>query len=321
MIFARLIVSAVMAVAAAATAHAQPYPNKPIKLVVGFPAGGATDTTARLIAQRMQSALGQTIVVENVAGAGGSIAAKQVATAAADGYTLMMTTTSAFGTQPRLYKLDYDPVKAFVPVATLVVDKSVLVVGPSWPVKTVQEMVAQAKASPGKFNYGSAIGIGPHFVFELFKRKAGVNIVHVPYRGGGPMIADPIGGQIHATVNGKSVLRQHIASGKVRALGVSAAKRWDDMKDVPTLMEAGFLDAPYDTLFGIVAPAGVPAPIVARLNAVINEGLRSAEMRAGLDKLGIEPHITTPAEFAKLVAEEAPRWGQAVALTGIKVQK
>jgi tripartite-type tricarboxylate transporter receptor subunit TctC len=315
------LIGAAILVAATAAAHAQPYPSKPIKLVVGFPAGGATDTTARLIAQRMQASLGQTVVVENVAGAGGSIAAKQVAAQPADGYTLMMTTTSAFGTQPRLYKLDYDPVKAFVPIATLVVDKSVLVVGPSWPVKTVQEMVAQAKAAPGKFNYGSAIGIGPHFVFELFKRKAGVNITHVPYRGGGPMITDLIGGQIHATVNGKSVLRQHIATGKVRALGVSAAKRWDDMKDVPTLMEVGFLDAPYDTMFGIVAPVGVPAPIVERLNAVINDGLRSAEMRAGLDKLGIEPHITTPAEFAKLVAEEAPRWGQAVALTGIKVQK
>jgi tripartite-type tricarboxylate transporter receptor subunit TctC len=316
----RLVLSVLLAAGSAATAGAQPYPAKPIKLVVGFPAGGATDTSARLIAQRMQAALGQTVVVENIGGAGGSIAAKQVATAAPDGYTLMMTTTSAFGTQPRLYKLDYDPVKAFVPIATLVVDKGVLVVGPSWPVKTVQEMVAQAKAAPGKFNYGSAIGIGPHFVFELFKHKAGVNIVHVPYRGGGPMITDLVGGQIHATVNGKSVLRQHIASGKVRALGVSAPTRWDDMKDVPTLMEVGFLDAPYDTLFGIVAPAGVPTEIVERLNAVINEGLRSADMKASLDKLGIEPYATTPAEFAKLVAEEAPRWSQAVALTGIKVQ-
>ncbi len=320
MILSRLIASVFLAAGFAGIAQAQQYPSKPIKLVVGFPAGGATDTTARLIAQRMQAGLGQTIVVENIGGAGGSIAAKQVATAPADGYTLMMTTTSAFGTMPQLYKLDYDPVKAFVPVATLVIDKSVLVVGPSWPVKTVQDMVAQAKAAPGKFNYGSAIGIGPHFVFELFKRKAGVDIVHVPYRGGGPMITDLIGGQIHATVNGKSVLRQHIASGKVRALGVSAPKRWDDMKDVPTLMEAGFLDAPYDTLFGLVAPAGVPAEIVARLNTAINEALRSDEMRAGLDKLGIEPYVTTPAEFAKLVAEEAPRWSQAVKLTGIKAQ-
>jgi tripartite-type tricarboxylate transporter receptor subunit TctC len=316
----RAALATFVSLAAASGTHAQTYPAKPIKLVVGFPAGGATDTTARLIAQRMQAALGQTVIIENIGGAGGSIAAKQVAIAPADGYTLMMTTTSAFGTMPRLYKLDYDPVKAFVPVATLVEDKGVLVVGPSWPVKTVQEMVAQAKAAPGKFNYGSAIGIGPHFVFELFKRKAGVDIVHVPYRGGGPMIADLIGGQIHATVNGKSVLRQHIATGKVRALGVSASQRWDDMKDVPTLMEAGYLDAPYDTLFGIVAPAGVPADIIGRLNSVINEGLRSAEMRAGLEKLGIEPYPTTPAEFAKLVAEEAPRWSEAVALTGIKVQ-
>ncbi|MPZ36809.1 MAG: tripartite tricarboxylate transporter substrate binding protein [Rhizobiales bacterium] len=320
MILSRLMLSVLLAAGPAAMAEAQQYPAKPIKLVVGFPAGGATDTTARLIAQRMQANLGQTIVVENIAGAGGSIAAKQVATTPADGYTLMMTTTSAFGTMPQLYKLDYDPVKAFVPVATLVVDKGVLVVGPSWPVKTVQDMVAQAKADPGKFNYGSATGIGPHFVFELFKRKAGVDIVHVPYRGGGPMITDLIGGQIHATVNGKSVLRQHIASGKVRALAVSAPQRWDDMKDVPTLMEVGFLDAPYDTLFGIVAPAGVPAPVVERLNAAINDGLRSAEMRASLDKLGIEPYATTPQEFAKLVAEEAPRWSQAVKLTGIKAK-
>jgi tripartite-type tricarboxylate transporter receptor subunit TctC len=305
---------------AASSVQAQQYPSKPIKLVVGFPAGGATDTTARLIAARMQAVLKQTIVVENIGGAGGSIAAKQVAAAPADGYTLMMTTTSAFGTMPRLYKLDYDPVKAFVPVATLVVDKSVLVVGPSWPVTTVQEMVAQAKAAPGRFNYGSAIGIGPHFVFELFKKKAGVDIVHVPYRGGGPMIADLVGGQIHATVNGKSVLRAHIATGKVRALAVAAAKRWTDMPDVPTLMEVGYLDAPYDTMFGVVAPAGVPADIVARLNGVINDGLRSPEMRAGLDKLGIEPYATAPAEFARLVGEEAPRWGRAVAMTGIKVQ-
>jgi tripartite-type tricarboxylate transporter receptor subunit TctC len=320
MILPRLILSVLLCAAGAAMAAAQPYPSKPIKLVVGFPAGGATDTTARLTAQRMQAVLGQTVVVENIGGAGGSIAAKQVVAAPADGYTLMMTTTSAFGTMPQLYKLDYDPVKAFVPVATLVVDKSVLVAGPAWPVKTVQEAVAQARAAPGKFNYGSAIGIGPHFVFELFKHKAKVDITHVPYRGGGPMITDLIGGQIHATVNGKSVLRQHIATGKVRALGVSAATRWDDMKDVPTLMEAGFLDAPYDTLFGIVAPVGVPATIVEKLNAVINEALRSDEMRAGLDKLGIEPYATTPAEFAKLVAVEAPRWGQAVKLTGIKVQ-
>src|SRR5262245_35789682 len=316
----RVLLSAMLMLVAADVVQAQQYPSKPIKLIVGFPAGGATDTTARLIAQRMQSALGQTVVVENIGGAGGSIAAKQVAAAPADGYTLMMTTTSAFGTMPQLYKLDYDPVKAFVPVATLVVDKSVLVAGPAWPVATVQDAVAQARAAPGKFNYGSAIGIGPHFVFELFKHKAKVDITHVPYRGGGPMITDLIGGQIHATVNGKSVLRQHIAIGKVRALSVSAATRWDDMKDVPTLMEAGFLDAPYDTLFGIVAPAGVPAPIVERLNAVINDGLRSAEMRAGLEKLGIEPFVTTPTEFAKIVAEEAPRWGEAVTLTGIKVQ-
>ena len=186
------------------------------------------------------------------------------------------------------------------------------------PVKSVQELVGAGEGRPASSTTAAAIGIGPHFVFELFKRKAGVDIVHVPYRGGrsddrrSDRRADP------ATMPASRCCASTSRAGKVRALAVAAAKRWDDLKDVPTMMEAGFLDAPYDTLFGIVAPAGVPAPIVERLNAVINEGLRSAEMRAGLDKLGIEPTITTPAEFAKLVAEEAPRWSEAVSLTGIK---
>ena len=175
-----------------------------------------------------------------IGGAGGSIAAKQVAASPADGYTLMMTTTSAFGTMPQLYKLDYDPVKAFVPVATLVVDKSVLVVGPAWPVKTVQEMVAQAQGRRRASSTTAPPSASARTsCSSCSSARPSVDIIHVPYRGGGPMITDLIGGQIHATVNGKSVLRQHIATGKVRALGVSAAQRWDDMKDVPTLMEVG----------------------------------------------------------------------------------
>ena len=320
MIAARVVLSTAMAMGVATIANAQTYPVKPIKLVVPFPAGGATDTAARLVAQRLQLGLGQTIVIENQGGAGGSIGAKQVASAQPDGYTLMMGSLSTFGTHPVLYKLDYDPMKAFAPVASAVVDKLVMVAGPALQVKTIQELVAHAKANPGKLNYGNAIGIGPHFTAEMFKIKAGVDIVHIPYRGGAPMISDLIAGQIHMTINGKSVLLQHILAGKVRPLAVTSARRWSDHPEIPTLQEVGYLDLPYDTLFGVVAPAGTPQAVIAKLNATINEGLRSAETRAALEKLGIDPLITTPEEFAALIAEEAPKWAEAVRQTGIKVE-
>src|SRR5215831_15171699 len=321
---ARLLLSAAFAMSMASLAHtqsrAQSYPVKPIKLVVPFPAGGATDTAARLVAQRLQIGLGQTVVIENQGGAGGTIGARQVATAAPDGYTLMMGSLSTFGTHPVLYKLDYDPMKAFAPVASAVIDKLVMVAGPSLQVKTIQELVAHAKARPGELNYGNAIGIGPHFTAEMFKIKAGVDIRHIPYRGGAPMIADLVAGQIHMTINGKSVLLPHIQAGKVRPLAVTAAERWPELPDVPTMLELGYLDKPYDTLFGVVAPAGTPSAIVAKLNATINDGLRSPESHAVLDKLGIEPLISSPQEFAAMIAEEAPKWAEAVRVTGIKVE-
>jgi tripartite-type tricarboxylate transporter receptor subunit TctC len=314
-----IVLAGVMAISAASLAHAQSYPEKPVKLVVPFPAGGATDTTARLVAQRLQMGLGQPVIVENQGGAGGSIAARQVANAAPDGYTLMIGSLSTFGTHPVLYKLDYDPMKAFAPVASAVVDKLVLVAGPALPIKTVQELVVRAKANPGKLNYGNAIGIGPHFTTEMFKLKSGTDIVHIPYRGGAPMISDLIAGQIHMTINGKSVLLPHIQGNKVKALAVTGAERWPELPDVPTLLEVGYMDQPYDVLFGVVAPAGTPTAIIAKLNATINDGLRSPEVRAALDKLGIDTKITTPQEFAALIAEEAPKWAKAVRDTGIKV--
>jgi tripartite-type tricarboxylate transporter receptor subunit TctC len=267
----------------------------------------------------MQAGLGQTIIIENQGGAGGTIGTRQVAHAPADGYTLLMGSIGTFGSQPLLYKLDFDPRKAFVPVATTVVDKIVLVVRPSLPVKTVDELVRLAKANPGKLNYGNAIGIGPQLVAELFKVKSGTNIVHVRYRGGAPMISDLLAGQIDMTINGKSVLLPHIQAGKLRALAVTGAARWPELPDVPTLVEAGYLDAPYDAMFGIVAPAGTPALVIERLNAVINEGLRSPEMRASLRQLGIEPAITTPQEFSAIIAEEIPKWAEVVRITGVKV--
>jgi tripartite-type tricarboxylate transporter receptor subunit TctC len=316
----RAIAAAMVAAAVGSVAHAQSYPDKNIKLVVPFPAGGATDTAARLVAQSLQSGLGQTVVVENQGGAGGTIGARQVAHAAGDGYTLLMVAVgNTFGSQPVLYKLDYDPMKAFTPVATAVVDKQVLVAGPALQVKTIQELVQRAKANPGKLNYGNAIGIGPHFVAEMFKIKSGADITHIPYRGGAPMITDLIAGQIDMTINGKSVLMPHIVAGKVRALAVTSAERWPDLPDVPTLLEAGYMDVPYDTLFGVVAPAGTPPAVVTKLNAAINEGLRSPATRAAFERLGIEARTTTPQEFAAIIAEEGPKWAEVARVTGIKV--
>jgi len=301
-------------------ASGEDYPARPIKLLVPFPAGGATDTMARLISQGLSTRLAQQIVIENQGGAGGTLGARQAAQSEPDGYTLLMVAaTNTFGTAPRLYKLDFDPVKTFAPVGMVAVDKQVMVVAPSVPAADVHELVRYAKANPGKLNYGSAIGIGPHFVMELFKLKSGANIVHIPYRGGAPMISDLLGGQIQMTVNGKSVLLPHITSGKVRALAVAGAQRWADLPNVPTLVEAGYLDAPYDAMFGIVTRAGTPPEIIAKLNAALVDTLRSPETSAGFARLGIETKPGPPEEFAAVIAEEAPRWADIVKATGIKV--
>lgn len=319
MIAIRLVLSAILLTAAAATAHAQTYPAKPIRLVVPFPAGGPTDTSARLVGQALSARIGQTVVIENLAGAGGTLGARAVASAAPDGYTLMMVAVAnTFGTQPVLYKLDFDPMKAFTPVATVVTDKQIMVANPKTPFNTPQELVAYAKKNPGKLSYGAAFSIGPHFLMEMFKIKAGVDILHVPYRGSGPIQSDVIGGQIQLTMSGKSVLLPHVQAGKMKAIAVTAAERWPELPKVPTLVEAGYMDQPYDTLFGIVAPMGTPAPVIEKLHGAINEGLKSPETRAAIARLGIEPKITTLKEYAAIVAEEGPRWAEIVRVTGIK---
>lgn len=305
----------------AGMALAQAYPQKPIKLVVPFPAGGATDTAARVVAQGLSTKLGHAVVIENQGGAGGTIGARQVASAVPDGYTLLMAGPSiTLGIAPLIYKLDYDPREAFAPVASVAVDRVAMVVTPSLPVNTVQELVQYAKANPGRLNYGSAIGIVPHFIAEVFKRRTGTDIVHVPYRGGAPVIAGLLGGQIQMTVNNKSVLLPHIRAGKLKALAVTGAERWRDLPDVPTLVEVGYMDGPFDALFGVVAPAGTPASTIDTLNGAFNEALRSSEVRESFARLGMEPVIGTPQEFAAAMARETPRWAEIVKSSGIKVE-
>ena len=305
--------------AATGVSLAQTFPDRPIKLVVPFPAGGPTDTSARLVAQGLAAKIGQPVVIENQGGAGGTIGARQVANAAPDGYTLMMVAAAhTFGTSRCSTSSSFDPVKTFAPVALAVVDRQVMVIDPSLPTKTLTSSCAYAKANPGKLNYGAAIGIGPHFLSELFKIKAGADIVHVPYRGSSPVISDVIAGQIQMMMSGKSVLLPLIQAGKVRAIAVTSAERWPELPDVPSLYRAGYLDEPYDTLFGVVAPIGVPDPVIRKLNTAINEGVNSPEILASLARLGIDPSTGTREEFAAMIAEIGPKWAEIVRVTGIK---
>lgn len=309
-----------LAVLPALSASAAAYPDRPVKLVVGFPAGGATDTAARLVARGMSAVLKQTVVIENQGGAGGSLATKAVAIAPADGYTLLAGGASGtFASMPLLYKLEFDPVKVLTPVALTTVDPGALVVNAGVPVKSVKELIDYAKANPSKLNYGSSIGIGPHFVAELFKINAGVDIVHVPYRGGGPMVTDLVAGQVQMTVNGKSVLLPHIQSGKLRALAVTGNKRWAELPDVPTLQELGLLNGSYDSYFGIIAPAGTPPAIIETLNRAVNEGMNQPDVVEGLGKLGIERNPGSVKDFEAFIAAEIPRWKEVVAITKIKI--
>jgi tripartite-type tricarboxylate transporter receptor subunit TctC len=302
------------------TVSAQGYPQRPIKIVVPFPAGGANDTVARVLAQDLSSRLGQPVIVENQAGAGGTLGARFVATANPDAYTLLMVVpTTVFGTAPVLYKLNYDPQRAFDPIGLIAADKLIMVGAPSIPTAEVRELVQYSKANPDKLNYGSAIGIVPHFLMELFKIRSGAKIVHVPYRGGAPMISDLLGGQIQMTINNKSVLLPHILAGNLKPIAVLSADRWPELRNVPTLIETGYADFPHDALFGLVAPSGTPRASIRILHSAITEALHAPAVRASFAKLGVEPKGGSSEEFAKLIADDAPRWAEIVKITGIKL--
>jgi tripartite-type tricarboxylate transporter receptor subunit TctC len=301
-------------------AVAQSYPSRVIRIVVPFPPGGPTDVAARLIAQPLGETLGQSVIVENQPGAGGRTGSRFVARAAPDGHTLLMGGTNLNAIIPAIYKnLDYDPVKSFIPVASVASDAVVMVVNPSVPAKTVAEFVRHAKANPGKVKYGSAPGIASHLASELLKYRAGIDVPFIPYRGGGPAITDLLGGQIDMIFNNKSVLLALIQGEKLRALAVTADKRWPELPDVPTLREAGFPDFPSDIVYGLLAPAGAPDAIVEKLNVAVNKALQSAELRANLAKLGIAARAGTPQSFGAAMADDMAKYDEIVRLTGIKV--
>jgi tripartite-type tricarboxylate transporter receptor subunit TctC len=307
-------------VASIVGAPAQNYPDRPIKVVVPYPAGGPTDTIARAVTQSVSGALGQSVVIENQSGAGGRIAMKQVANAAPDGYTLLMGGTNNNAVTPAVYKdLDFDAVKDFAPVATVAIDLLGVVVHPSVPVKTLAELAAYAKANPGKLTSGGGVGIAPHFLLEFIRVRSGANIVFVPYKGAAPALMDAVAGQIQMHTTAKSVILPQIQAGKLRALAVQGTTRWPELPDVPTLTEAGFDGFPPAVWYGFLAPARTPAAVVAKLNAAINQQVKTPEVQAAFTKLGIETRSLTPPEFGELLLKERDRWAELAQQTGIKL--
>jgi tripartite-type tricarboxylate transporter receptor subunit TctC len=317
-----LVAVAALGFALCAADHttAQTYPNRPIRLVVPFVAGGPPDVIARVVADTISPRLGQTVVVENRPGAGATIGTRSVATAQPDGYTLLYASTTSLSIAPSLFKnVDYDPIKSFTPVAGISVGPAVVVVHPSVPAKTVAELVAHAKANPGKLNYGAGVASPPHIAWAQWQQATGTEVLFVPYRGMAPAMSDLIAGQIQLMIDGIGPLLPHIQEGKVRALAVTGTTRSSEFPQLPTMTEAGF---PLVQSFwtGVVAPAGTPAEIVTKLNAAINDALKSDAMKAHLRRLNVDPNVTTPPQFADFVAAEAKKWADVIQSTGIKAE-
>jgi tripartite-type tricarboxylate transporter receptor subunit TctC len=307
-------------VVAVQVADAQTFPSRPIKIVVPFPPGGPTDVMARLVMQPI-ARLGQSVVIENQPGAGGRTGSKAVANASADGHTLLVGGTNVNAIIPALYRnLDYDPVNGFSAVAAIASDASVMVVGPSTTAKTFEEFIRYARENPRRLTYGTAPGLGSHLSAELLKLKTSTDFAFIPYRGGAPAITDLMAGQIDMLFNNKSVLLALILERKLRALAVTGAERWPELPDVPSLGELGLDGFPSDSWYGLVARAGTPAAVIDKLNAAVNEGLETPEVRASLAKLGIAARPGSAQAFGAALADQARKYDAIVRTTGIKVE-
>ncbi len=276
--------------------HAEGYPERTIKIVVPFPAGGPTDVAARLVA-------------------------KVVATATSDGYTLLLGGTNVNAITGALYQnLGFDPIKSFAPVAMIYVDSLALAISPRVPADTCEGLVKYAKDNPGKLKYGAPPGIYTHFAGEFFKTKTATDILFVPYKGGAPAITDVLGGHIDMVFGNKSTLLPHFKEQKLKALAVTSQSRWPELPETPTMQEVRVSGFPPEVIFGLLAPAGTPVTIIRQLNSAINDGLRSAEVRASLDAIGVEARIGTPQEFSGVLDEQARQWKTVIDETGIKME-
>ena len=305
--------------AAALIAHAQNYPAKPVRIVVGFAAGGPTDVVGRLLSQKLTEKWGQPVVVEPRTGAGGNIAAEFVARSPADGYTLLVP-AFAHAVNPSLYpNLPFDTEKDFVPVALLTTSANLLAVHPSVPARNLRELIALAKARPGQLTYGSAgVASASHLAGELLNSMAGIKITHIPYKGAAPASVDLVGGHISAAFPSISLAAEHARAGRLRLIGIAALKRADSLPDVPTLAEAGVPGFEVLSWYGLLAPAGTPADIVMRLNQDVTRGLNEPDSVERIRAIGAEPVKSTPAEFGTFLKKEIAKWAGVIRTANVR---
>ena len=321
----RKIGTAIAALALAIAApHAlcQSFPTKPVRVIVGFAPGGNVDIPARIVASKLGELWGTSVVVDNRPGAGGSLAAGIVAKAPADGHTLLICNIASHGINPAVYrKLPYDPLKEFTPISQIGTAPNVLVVHPSVQAKTVSELVAYAKANPGKLSIASAgVGTSQHLSIELLKSMTGADIVHVPYKGGAPALSDVIGGQVPGMIAGLPTAIASIRSGKVRALGVTSAMRSPQAPEVPTIAESGVPGFEVTSWHGLCAPAGLPKPLLAKLNADLFQVLSTPETKQRLAEQGVDVAPTTPEQYESQIRSEIAKWAKVVKEAGIAAE-
>ena len=316
---AALLAASIASIAGSAAAQ-QPYPTKPIRLIVAFPPGGSTDIIARVVGQKLGERLGQQVVIDNRGGAGGTIGTEIAAHSAPDGYTLTMGTTSTHVVSVAVYsKLRYDPIRDFAPITLVAITPYLLVVNPGVQAKTLKEFVALVKESQGKLNYASAgNGTTTHLAMEMLKSVAGLDIVHVPFNGNGPANTAVLGGQVQALFGSMPAVLPHAKSGKLRPLAVGTAKRSPSLPDVPTVAESGYKGYEASLWLGFIAPRGTPKPIVDRLHNELVAVVNTPETKDILAKNGADPITNTPAEFAALIKEEIGKYVKAVKAAGMK---
>ncbi|HUP97773.1 MAG TPA: tripartite tricarboxylate transporter substrate binding protein [Usitatibacter sp.] len=311
------------AAALAALAQSAPYPSRPIKWVVPYTPGGITDTVTRVVTQRVQDALGQPIVIENKPGANSIVGVDLVAKSPADGYTAL-TVIAAHAANATLYsgKLPFDPVKSFVPVSLVASAPLILTVNNDFPARDAREFVAYARANPGKISYGtSGIGSASHLTLELLQQTANIQMVHVPFKGTAPALAALIAGDIHMMVDVPSSMMPHVRGGKIRAIGLFAAKRLASASEVPTFSEGGGPAIEGSTWVMFMTPAGTPREAVARLSAEISKAMGAADLRTRFEQLGIEPLGTTPEQAARFLDDEIAKWARVITTAGVKAEQ
>jgi tripartite-type tricarboxylate transporter receptor subunit TctC len=303
-----------LAMAFATAAAAQSFPSKPVRVVITYPPGGSTDVVGRALAAKLTEVLGQQVVVDNRGGAGGIIGSDIVAHATPDGYTVLLGTSAGMSINPLLHKkLPYDVQRDFAPISLVVINPQALVAHPALPANTVQELIKLARTKPGQINYASpGVGSPNHMGMELLKSMTGINVVHVPYKGGGPAMTELLAGQVQLLFNSIPSVLPQVKAGRLKALAVGSARRSPAMPDVPTVAESGVPGYEYATWYGLFAPAGTPRPVIVQLNKAVAAALKNPELAQSLASQGSEPNPTTPDELARFVKSEHDRWSRVV---------